>query len=109
MKDVAKQLSKFHKKEINELFNKAQAVYKSKEFVILTAPCMLSFGKILLMASKKVGNAPTRNLLRRHSKAIFYQEKLFERKKDCILIFKKAATKLSFEDLKSILKKYIKS
>lgn len=103
MKPVAAQLSKFHKKEIDELFNKAHAKYKSKELVILTAPSAYSFGRILIIASKKVGNAPTRNLIRRQTKAIFYQQKLFKQQQDCIIIFKKPATKLSFEQLSHIL------
>lgn len=107
MKDVAKHLSKFQKKEIDQLFNKAKASYKSKELVILTAPSLLSFGRILLITSRKVGDAPTRNLLRRRSKAIFYENKLFEHKKDCVIIFKKPASLLSFEALKTIIIKSI--
>lgn len=107
MKPVAAQLSKFHKKEIDELFNRAHAEYKSKELVLLTAPSAYSFGRILIIASKKVGNAPTRNLLRRQVKAIFYQNKLYQHKKDCIIIFNKTVTKLSFEQLQNLLIRHI--
>ena len=102
MVDVRKQLSKFRKKEIDTLFQTTKAVYKSKELVILTAPCLLSFGRILLVTSRKVGNAPKRNLLRRRSRSIFYQEKLFENKHDFVVIFKAPATKMSFDELKEV-------
>jgi len=105
VKDVAKQISKFKRKEIDLLFQHGQAVYKSKELVILTAPCILSFGRVLLITSRKVGNAPERNLLRRQGRAIFYEEKFFALNKDCVIIFKSPATKLSFDQLKLIIKK----
>lgn len=105
MKDVAKQISKFKRKEIDLLFQTTQAAYKSKELVILSAPCILSFGRVLLITSRKVGNAPERNLLRRWGRAIFYEEKLFELNKDCVVIFKSAAKKLTFDQFKEILKK----
>ena len=105
MKQVAQQISKFRKKEIDHLFQKACAVYKSKELVILTTPCLLSFARILLITSRKVGNAPQRNLLRRRCRAIFYEQRLFELQKDCVVIFKAPATKLSFDQLKAILEK----
>lgn len=107
MKDVAKQISKFKRKEIDLLFQTTQAAYKSKELVVLSAPCILSFGRVLLITSRKVGNAPERNLLRRWGRAIFYEDRLFELKKDCVVIFKSAAKKLTFDQFKEILKKSV--
>lgn len=103
MKQVRQQISNFSKKEIDYLFKNSSAVYKSKELVILTAPCLLSFGRVLLITSRKVGNAPERNLLRRRGRAIFYEQRLFELKKNCIIIFKAPATKLTFSQFKNIL------
>ena len=107
MKNVAKQISRFTKKEIDLLFQTGKAVYKSKEFVILTTPCLVSLGRILLITSRKVGNAPERNLLRRRGRAIFYEEKLFELQKHCVVIFKAPAKNLSFDQFKAILKKVV--
>ena len=108
MKDVAKQISRFTKSEIDLLFKHGKAVYKSKEFVILTAPCLALSSRILLITSRKVGNAPERNLLRRRGRAIFYEEKLFERQKHCVVIFKAPAKSLSFDQFKEILKKSVR-
>ena len=103
MKSVAQHISTFQRKEIDHLFQHAQAVYKSKEFVILTSPCILSFGRILPITSRKVGNAPKRNKLRRQTRAIFYQNQLFSHQTDAVIIFKAPATKLSFQSLQTIL------
>jgi|GEM_PF-307979 len=103
MKDVAKQISRFTKKEIDYLFQTGKAIYKSKELVLLTAPCLLHFSRVLLITSRKVGNAPERNLLRRRGRAIFYEEQLFEQHKHCVIIFKPSAKNLSFDQLKEIL------
>jgi len=102
MKHVTKQISRFSRKEIDHLFKNSTAVYKSKELVILTAPCLLDFGRVLLVTSRKVGNAPQRNLLRRRSRAIFYEQRLFELGKDCVAIFKAPAKELNFEQLKAV-------
>lgn len=103
MKDVAKQISKFKQKEIDLLFKTTQAAYKSKELTILSAPCTLSFARVLLITSRKVGNAPQRNLLRRWGRSIFYEDKLFEKNRDCVVIFKSPAKNLTFEQFKKIL------
>ena len=103
MKSVAQNISTFQRKEIDSLFQHAQAAYKSKEFVILTSPCILSFGRILPITSKKVGNAPERNKLRRQSRAIFYENQLFAQQLDMVIIFKSPAKKLPFQSLQSII------
>jgi ribonuclease P protein component len=104
---VTKLISKFSATEIDTLFNTAKAAYKNKELVILTAPSSFSFGRVLIITSKKVGNAPERNLIRRQLKSIFYQNKLFEKQRDCIIITRSEIKQLSFQQLESIIKKVI--
>jgi ribonuclease P protein component len=96
-------ISRFTKKEIDLLFSTGKAVFKSKELVILTAPCLLPFSRILLITSRKVGNAPERNLLRRRGRAIFYEEQLFKFPHHCVVIFRAPAKYLSFDQLKALL------
>lgn len=109
MSDIAKNISRFTKKEIDLLFKTGKAVYKSKEFVILTAPCLLSLGRILLITSRKVGNAPERNLLRRRGRAIFYEEQLFQLQKHCVVIFRAPAKDLTFDQFKAVLIKIMQT
>jgi ribonuclease P protein component len=99
-------LSKFTKKEIDMLFKAARVMGKIPAALLLGAPATQEYGRLLLVVSKKTGNAPQRNKLRRRLKDIFYKEQLFLYKKDCIFIAKnKEVNELSFDDLKLFMKK----
>lgn len=103
MPSIAKKISKFTQREIDYLFKNARRVFKNTSLTILIAPRQQDFGRVLIVTSRKVGNAPQRNLIRRRIKAIFYQEKLFEYPFDCVIISHKDATSLSFDELKKYL------
>ncbi len=103
MPSIVNKLSKFTTREIDCLFKSARRVIKSQECTILLAPAQKSIGRVLIIASRKVGNAPERNLLRRRIKSIFYEEKLFDRSRDCVVIVYRKAVFLSFEQLKDLL------
>lgn len=103
MPSIAGRITKFTKKEIDCLFHNARCVFRHPAFIILSIPRQLDFARILIVASKKVGNAPQRNRLRRQVKAIFYQEKLFNIHHDCAIIFYKKASSLSFDELKKLI------
>ncbi len=83
----------------------ARAFVRHAGFVILAAPRTRETARVLIVIPKKVGNAPTRNKLRRQIKSIFYEEKLFERGNDWVVIVKPAATHLSFAQIKELLLK----
>jgi ribonuclease P protein component len=75
----------------------------------LLAPAQADFARVLIIASRKVGNAPERNLMRRRIKSIFYEEKLYDQKFDCAIILQKKSLDLTFDQLKElILKAYRK-
>lgn len=100
---IAKRLSKFTKREIDHLFKHARRVFRSPACTILLAPRQGEFGRVLIVASRKVGNAPERNLIRRRIKAIFYEEKLYDRSFDCVIIAQKKLTDFSFDELKKLV------
>lgn len=100
---LARKISQFSTSEINQIFKQAHRVAVQDELTILHSPRIKDYGRALLMVSKKVGNAPTRNKLRRQLKAIFYEEKLYDTKFDWVFILRKPAVKLSFDQLKNIL------
>jgi len=60
-------------------------------------------GRILVVTPKKIGSSPQRNRIRRRLKAIFYEEKLFERGIDVIVFVKKKGIELTFNQLKKLL------
>lgn len=103
MSGIAKRLSKFTKREIDHLFKHARRVFRSPECTILLAPRQDVFGRVLIVTSRKVGNAPERNLIRRRIKSIFYEEKLYDRSFDCVIIAQKKLTDLSFDELKKLI------
>ena len=67
-------LSKFTKKEIDMLFKAVRVMGKIPAALLLGAPATQEYGRLLLVVSKKTGNAPQRNKLRRRLKDIFYKE-----------------------------------
>jgi ribonuclease P protein component len=103
MPGIAKKISKFTKREIDYLFQHARRVLRNDACTILLAPRQCDFGKVLIVASRKVGNAPQRNLIRRRIKSIFYEEKLFEFGFDCVIIAYKPMVDLSFDQFKSFI------
>ncbi len=104
MPSVVKKISKFTKREIDYLFCHARRIAKSQVCTILVAPRQnTEFGRVLIIASRKVGNAPERNLIRRRIKSIFYEEKLFALNFDCVVIVYKNMVSLSFDQLKTLL------
>jgi len=103
----ARSTAAFSKREISVLFKKARRVYAQPGFHILVAPATLSYGRILIVTSRKVGNAPTRNKIRRRLKAIFYEERLFEKQLDCIVIVKPDGARSDFTTLKNLLKEVV--
>lgn len=102
---IARKISQFTRSEIDRLYKETRPVLKHDGFTLLQTPRMGEFARILIVISKKVGNAPTRNKLRRQIKSIFYEEKLFQKDHDWVIIVRKPATLLSFEQLKAILVK----
>jgi len=103
MSSIVRKISKFTKGEIDRLFDSARRVIRNQFCTILIAPRQKEFGRVLIIASRKVGNAPERNLVRRRIKSIFYEEKLFDRTFDCVVIVYKKAVSLPFEQLKELL------
>jgi ribonuclease P protein component len=104
MSGIAGKISKFTKREIDYLFCNARRVLKNQFCTILVAKRQKEdFGRVLVVVSRAVGNAPERNLIRRRIKSIFYEEKLFVRNFDCVVIAQKKMVTLSFEQIKSLL------
>ena len=104
MPSIAREITRFTKKEVDYLFEHARSVLKNRSFTVLSAPRQSPLcAKILIVVPKKVGNAPVRNKIRRQIKAIFYQEKLFESSCDYVFIIYKGVLALSFDELKTLM------
>lgn len=104
-----KRISRFTKDEVSKIFKKARRAVQHPGLDILCAPATGQTGRILVITPRKVGSSPQRNLIRRRLKSIFYEEKLFERELDCVVIIKKQGIDLSLEKLDALLKKALES
>jgi ribonuclease P protein component len=100
---VSNKLSKFSKKELDHFFTEAKSPKKNQAFTFLIAPAQADFGRILVVASRKYGNAPERNLLKRRLKAIFWEEKLYTKKIDFAVIARPAGKEYDFDQLKTLV------
>jgi len=103
MARIFRRLSQFSKKEIDRAFADARCVAKQQELTILASPRQGEFARILPIIPRKVGTAPVRNKLRRRLKAIFYESQLYERDHDLLVLTRKGAGELTFEQLQEIL------
>lgn len=97
-------LTRFTRRETDQLFKHIKIRVKKLGLEILLAPRSLDFGRCLISISKKTGNAPQRNKLRRRIKAIFYTQRLFQTPFDWVIIAKTpSTTQLEFNQLQTIL------
>jgi len=102
MSGIARKITKFKKKEIENLFGHARSVFKSSFFIILMAPRQGDFARILIILSRKVAHAVGRNKIRRQMKTIFYEEQLFNGLYDWVVIVYPKAVMISFDTIKDI-------
>ena len=103
MTSISKNISRFSSKEIDSVFKKANVFFKSSKLTILGASSKKLFGRILVITSRVVGCAPKRNRIRRRLKSIFYENEIFKKKYDLIVIIKKDGIDLPFSKLKEIM------
>lgn len=94
--------SSFTKTEISTLFKQATMRVRSNGLRIMTAPTSGQLSRILMIASRKTGNAPQRNLFKRRLRSLFREEKFFEKKVDFIVITDKTGAALPFQKLKEL-------
>ncbi len=103
MAALLNKISKFSRQEIDQLWKEAHRVVKHDGLHILIAPQSGEFGRALIVIPKRVGNAPTRNKLRRQLKHISYEKQLYEGDRDWIILVRPEATQHAFSTLKNLL------
>jgi ribonuclease P protein component len=99
----ARKTVKFTQHDVKALFAKAKRVLRQPGLDILLAISDKPQGRLLIVTSRFVGNAPERNKIRRRLRALFYEQRLSNQSYDCIVIVKKGGVGLSFDTLLTYL------
>lgn len=90
-------------KEFDDIIQKGK-YKKNKYFVIYNKESKINYPRFGLAVGKKVGNAVTRNKIKRQLRTIITDNKrLFQNNKDYIIIVKRSSLMLTFEQMKSEL------
>ena len=92
-------------REIRSLFRTAKRIIRDPGFDILIAPSTQAEGRLLVVTSRRTGNAPQRNKVRRRIKAIFYEQALSKRGYDCAIIVKKPGISVEFAQIQELMLK----
>jgi ribonuclease P protein component len=95
----ARSLTHFTRSEIKSLISRARVVSKSEGLHIKAAPKLYPYARILIVISRKVGNAVTRNKIRRRIRHIFMTNNLQNSQKDSIVYVLPAAKNMSYTQL----------
>ncbi len=109
-------LFSFDKKEIDKAFKQVKLVAKTRGLKLLQAPGLFfddvndshQYGKLLIISPRRSGKAHKRNLIKRRFKAIFYEQKLFEKVATSIVLVRAEAMELTFEQLQDFLVSHVK-
>lgn len=77
---------------------------KNREFLLFYQPKKEAYARYGISSPKKLGNAVTRNKLRRRVRAILGEyQKCCSNKYDCIIIIRKSCLDRSFQELRDSL------
>lgn len=96
-------LTRWAPQEATAAIRQSKRVYKGDLFDIRILPTIKDYARLLVVTPRKSGNAAERNLFRRRVKALFFENKLYERGFDWIFFAKKGVSKVSFSDLHNLL------
>ncbi len=107
MSHTVRALSQWSTAEVRHLFETGRSAFKNAGMTVLYAPRVKEYGRILVVTSRKVGSSPERNLVRRRLKALFHEEQWYTLPYDFVFIMRTAATRYTFQQLKSLCTGFI--
>lgn len=99
MEFSVRELTRFKKKEIDDLFKRSKRLGSNQGLTILGGKSAFSYGKILVIIPKTVGSAPIRNQIKRRLKTIFYEQRFYQRGLDAIILVRKQGARYSYGTL----------
>jgi len=104
-------LSRLSTLEVRKLFDAGRLLFRNSSMTVLYAPRPQNHnhGRILVVTSRKIGNAPARNLIRRRLKALFYEEGWYNLPYDFAFIIRTPALNYSFQQLKALCTNFMRT
>ena len=99
----AHHLSRFTPREVRTVFAQGKRYSFDPGLTFIIAPCLGTRGRILVITPRKLGNAIERNTLRRRLKAAFFELGLSTSNYDCLVLARRKAVALPFQQLADLL------
>lgn len=101
----AQGISRFTPREVQIVFAQGKRYSFSPGLTFVIAPGLKPHGRILVVTPRKLGNAIERNTLRRRLKAAFFENNLATEPYDVIVLSRRKAVALPYQQLVSLLLK----
>lgn len=96
-------ISRFTPREVQTVFAQGRRYSFAPGLTFVIAPALRSHGRILVVTPRKLGNAIERNTLRRRLKAAFFEQGLAAEPYDVIVLSRRKAVALPYQQLVSLL------
>lgn len=103
MSSIARRITQWTNDEVGVVLKASYRLYRGNPCDIRVAKTNRDIAKLLLIVSRKTGNAPDRNRFKRRMKSIFYQEKLYTKGFDWVIFAKKDGLKTDYQELKALM------
>lgn len=104
MKSPKRNSLRLSRMQVHALFKKVEKIMRHPALDFLCVPAIDSSGHLIVVTSRSVGNAPTRNRIRRRLKALFSKMQK-EPSFDWIVIARQPAAEMSFSEMKELVEK----
>lgn len=85
--------------DTQKLFENAQRIYSCSAFALHVLPSTYTSSKVIIVTSKRLGNAVKRNYQRRRLKEAFYKSLLAQHSMDCIFFVRSTIVNIEFAKL----------
>ena len=107
MNSLFRSIFSFSQPEVTALFSGAKVCLKMPGLTVLSAAAVGRDGKVLIITSRKSGNAVLRNKVRRRLRALFWMHEWFKKGHDFIIITYRQVHQLSYLEIESLIKTMI--
>lgn len=98
---------KYTYKDYKYIYFNSKLVFKNSFCILKKIENEFNTPRLLIITSKKIGNAPYRNYIKRCTKELYKKNSLNQFKFDLIFIYRPVLREISFHDIDCFIKKAI--